>query len=379
MVDLKNKELLIPSDQKVTLVTALFDVSRRENNPNRRQAKEYLHYGEFVLSLDLPMVIYVDPPFADFVRERRKSFPQTQIVSVSLEEMPYYAQLGRFIEYRQRNPIYNASPNKDTPLYMVTIWSKFTILERVVKENPFDSTHFGWIDFAIAHNTGNRHFPQDQIFTRLDDQIRLLLMAQFDENLIKNDLHDYLRYIRGNISANYMTASRENMLFFCQEFHQVGKELLDKGYGPSEEMILPLLCVRHPEKYSYFYGDYDGVLLNYRRVRGLIRTYLLHLSRCREYSRHDCGVLAGEEGYRSLLEGILEATPLETLQMLDEYYIAAYYYVGKEKALEIARKTVDLIMKDPEYEQAFHLMEDHLRSNFSHLSENVFLPYDQRK
>lgn len=48
---------------------------------------------------------------------------------------------------------------RDTYLDMLSIWlSKVPLVSRVVEENPFDSTHFAWVDASLARFNGHRDF-----------------------------------------------------------------------------------------------------------------------------------------------------------------------------------------------------------------------------
>lgn len=383
MDDIKNTMELIPSEQKITLVTMFFDIGKREQNTKRRQASEYLKLGKYTLSLDLPMVIYIDPEFEDFVREERRPFQEkTKIVPINMEELPYYEYLERIYKCRELNLVDHMDSIKNTPLYLVSNWSKFTLLERVLKENPFQATHLGWIDFGVAHVAKQPKDPFDQVFTKFDDKIRFCLLNQYDTPMIETDLHKYYAFTWWtNIAAGYMTGDLAHMQFFCDAFKIVLEDALKDGYAVSEEKVFPVLCYKFPEKFSFYYGDYKEVLLNYRRIREGSNYLLFHSQCCKDLKDYHHSVLLGEEIIKSLKAEILKASPYEVIRLLDDYYIGAYYhyYPDQTKPLEIARFMMKLVCNKKEYKDDFLGSESHQRQNFSFLKENVFEEYDNQK
>jgi hypothetical protein len=43
------------------------------------------------------------------------------------------------------------TPEKDTKEFMILMNSKIEFVKRAIEQNPFQSTHFAWIDFSISH------------------------------------------------------------------------------------------------------------------------------------------------------------------------------------------------------------------------------------
>ncbi len=54
-------------------------------------------------------------------------------------------------QYRRENPITNAKSIKETAKYYILINNKPYFVEEVMKINPFNTSHYGWIDFGIHH------------------------------------------------------------------------------------------------------------------------------------------------------------------------------------------------------------------------------------
>src|SRR5690348_15539792 len=103
---------------RLTLVTALFDLARREAPTTRVTVSEYFRRGEFVLGLDCDVVFYVDPELADEVRARREDnglAAKTLVVEAPLETLTAHGLLPAVRSARERHPLVNGDPAKDTP------------------------------------------------------------------------------------------------------------------------------------------------------------------------------------------------------------------------------------------------------------------------
>ena len=56
----------------ITLVTAFFDLAKREVS-SRRTADDYIKHGKYILSLPQNLVIFIDPEFYWIVWEEQRS------------------------------------------------------------------------------------------------------------------------------------------------------------------------------------------------------------------------------------------------------------------------------------------------------------------
>lgn len=360
----------------LTLVTGFFDLAKRENNPKRRQATEYLTHAEFLFRLPYYLVFYVDPEFVSLIQEKRNSYglkDKTRVNSLPLENSPYYRFKALVEKNRILNPIHNAAPHKDTTLYTIVNWTKFFLIKRVIRENPFMSTHFGWIDFGLSHIATTIYCEEDQVFTWLPEKIRILILKSFRPIDIQ-ERRSYFSNLRGFIAAGYITGPRHKMENLADLFDLEVNNALKEGFGPSEEQLLPIICVHHPDLFDFYYGDYDAVLANYRVPRQSMDNILFQLRHCRSTNAHQVTCMICEKFLESYQRGILQISVDQLASLLGEYYFAAYYhdYPNQERATQIAKLYIHLTKIDPAFHKIFKQQEAHIRNNFSFLKEKVF-------
>jgi len=359
----------------MVLVTAFYDLARREPTTPRRGADFYLAQGEFVFGLNQDVIFFCDPELRPHIVQRRRAhglLHRTQLIDRPLEAMPAYAHRAAIADARARNPVINANPEKDTPLYIVFTWCKFGMLREAISADPFSGTHFAWIDLGIRHVARVEHCLHDGIFARPSERVKLLMLKSFRSEEL-TDKKDYYSYIQGHLAAGYMSASRGFAQHIADGFSCEAEGALKAGYAPSDEQLLPVLAHRRPELFEFFYGDYRHILENYVTVRGSGENLLFQMRHCRNVGdfRRAC-----EIGSRVLAihkNGTFEVSAEYVSALLDEYFIAAYYleYPVQTVASGIGRYYAQLVGRDPAFRQAFLENQDHIRDNFSHLSEKI--------
>jgi hypothetical protein len=236
------------------LVTALFDVARREGNTRRRQIADYLHHGEFLFGLDADLVVFADSDLAPEIEARRAARGlghRTRVVALDFEQLPAAAQLARIADARRRNPVHNANPSKDTPRYIAVTWSKFHLVERAIQMDPFRATHAAWIDFGISHVASTSAIQR--LIATPPERIRLLRMRDLQPSSV-GTRSSYFSYIRGEIAAGCVAGGRGSWLKLAALFADQWQGVLTAGFAPSDEQLLPVVAEAHPGLFEFVHG-----------------------------------------------------------------------------------------------------------------------------
>ena len=139
-----------------TLVTALYNINR-ETNGDGRKWSEYLEWFASTLQIKLPMAIFIPAELHDFVITNRPSnlMDITHITIMEFEDIPfykYYSIIKNILEldvYKMHIK-HNDRVECKLPEYNIIQYSKFGWLQQVVDINPFNSSHFFWIDAGIS-------------------------------------------------------------------------------------------------------------------------------------------------------------------------------------------------------------------------------------
>ncbi|GFR71626.1 protein HtrL-like [Elysia marginata] len=165
---------LSPGNYSFTVVTGFVDIGRGSWWKQGRTYREYLTYLLKVLRLDVNLVVFIEEKGQNFVRiNRRGRETRTIIHPISLQQLELFPLLPKIeqimdTEEFQRN---NTNFNKGNceaiyPLYNLVTNSKTDLVHRVVRENPFNSSYFIWLDGGFGHGETEETgiFPRDGVW-----------------------------------------------------------------------------------------------------------------------------------------------------------------------------------------------------------------------
>lgn len=236
-----------------TIVTALFDLHRRETHEERianngfarRSANEYLDLGAKLLEWPCPMVIFADPELVERIDEIRTGLgygDRTLVRPFPLETSPYHQKYFKtvakaFAESRQPRGL---SPVKDTPLYLISQWTKVDCIRQVAESNPFDTANIFWMDFGIHHVArppldtgrllrvlGTADAPMLPVFQSAEDAI----------HLAKGDPGRWYGELRQYCAGGLWGGSAGRMLEFASAFDEELETSCLTTYPSLEESI----------------------------------------------------------------------------------------------------------------------------------------------
>lgn len=136
----------------ITFVTSWFDIYKDYICDNK--TKEWrLEYFKQILSTGINICIYISPEYKEDIEELSRQFENLKLMQImKLEETTAYKCCeGIILSLPQ-----NRNEKKDTFEYMVLMNSKFDFTADAGRKNPFNTTHFAWIDFSISYMFRNK-------------------------------------------------------------------------------------------------------------------------------------------------------------------------------------------------------------------------------
>jgi len=158
----------------VTLVSCLFWLARTkwQHSGFPPNYDRYSSWSENFLSLDAPIVIFTDKHYWDSVHERRRkydsNYEKTIVVKKSLSDLEFYQKYFFKMSTLMSSPNFKKIKHADCadnmyPLYNVVQYNKISLIKEVKDRNPFDSTHFMWMDCGSCRegldHYKNKKFP----------------------------------------------------------------------------------------------------------------------------------------------------------------------------------------------------------------------------
>ncbi|GFR60955.1 protein htrl [Elysia marginata] len=252
-----------------TVVTALLDIGRGDWDNQQRKYSTYLLYMQRMLRLDVNMVVFVEPkgrPFIDWMRRGREA--RTRVVEIGVKDLPYYSYRDKFADimaseqYRQNNELYSTSKAEAIiPEYDILQLSKFYFMDRAVRENPFNTSYYIWLDAGYAH--GKDVHPEDGVWVPknlFDHAHQLTFIERKPGALHYKPQRARLHKISINIIAGLFFAGGGEVI---QEVYKLQQKQVDnwleKGIVDDDQTMYMLLYYQAPALFNLVSGDWLDV------------------------------------------------------------------------------------------------------------------------
>lgn len=240
------------------IVTAFFDLSKRDPS---RPSKDYLKLGEFILNLPNPIVMFTDLENIDSIIQARDEKP-TRIIRMKFEDLPTYVYYTKISNVTTRN----YTNSKNTVDYIILQWSKLWFIEHTITANYYNSSHYSWIDFGIAHVAIIENIENDKLLKQQFDKIKICQMRYLNLEFVYSDY--YLQNFLGAIAGGFISGPNDKLLLMCKAFYTTAEYLLSINYCPLEDAIWGILTVLYPQLFDPYYSDYKHMLNNVMKFRG---------------------------------------------------------------------------------------------------------------
>lgn len=241
---------------RFTIVSGYIDLYRQGDQV--RRPEKYWQMAQELLTLPYPMILFIDSGNVEKVREAREGLP-TKIIEKNKEDLEYWEDVETTEKNREKfwgtwDPRYPA------PVHILHN-SKLLFLQHAMEWNPFESTHFLWLDFGSPETCCHGDFSLQvrNYCHNIPDKVRLhcLNWYEYHEDITRWYSERKWWYAAGAISGDI-----PHLRKFCRLWRQSYKEHLKKGFGHSEEFFFPWIVHHHRELFHLTYGDYKEMLAN---------------------------------------------------------------------------------------------------------------------
>ena len=130
-----------------TLVTACYDMHKY--NPKCRTTAECLHLIDPLLQIPVYLVIYGSKTTMPAIRARRHKYDAiTKYIEIELEDLWSYQFLPQVKENRAK--YWPTRDERTCAESHIICCNKFDFVLETISINPFNTTHFGWIDAYLG-------------------------------------------------------------------------------------------------------------------------------------------------------------------------------------------------------------------------------------
>lgn len=246
--------------KNVTIVSALYYIGRDKWKQSGFGLgnDRYTGWMKNILSLDTNLILFTDDHYYDQILEVKKQYDSDlkslRVIKSSIDEMESFQKYYLKISCLMTSPEFldqvrgTTAAEMGYPLYNILMFNKVNFLKQAKELNPFNSTHFFWVDTGAFRNElsdyenikwpSNKSYFNDKIvfFSHVGDQYNI------DDQ--KSHFMSQFRVVQGG----YFIVPINKVDFLREEFNKIVDEILNNDYIGSDEKVFDLLYKRNPDK-----------------------------------------------------------------------------------------------------------------------------------
>jgi hypothetical protein len=234
-------------ETSVTLVSCLFWLARTkwQHSGFPPNYDRYSSWSENFLSLDANIVIFTDDHYYEVVKERRLKYDpdlsKTKIIVKKVVELDFYKKYFFKMSVLMASPAFKKIKHGDCadnmyPLYNVVQYNKISLIKEVRDANPFNSTHFMWMDCGSCRENlekyRNNKFPVNSDLIN-DKVIHFTHNLEFQIGEVKQ--HYFLSQIRNIQGTAWMMPAQHVDKYYDLISNELETTMNDGFIGSDEK------------------------------------------------------------------------------------------------------------------------------------------------
>lgn len=237
----------------ITFVTAFFDIGRKTAVPLQKY-ENYFDWIDKLLAIPINLYFFT----TQSIHDKLKYEPRANLKFIIMEAIPLIDRLPD-VQKAWANYITN-NPEKDTAEFACLTHAKFHFIKRAIEDNPFNSTHYAWIDAGILKiATHGERLP----LLPPSDKIRLLMMNHIGSDEVKDPM--FVRTCRYKIAGGLFIGPKEHMNTFCDRMITTALEDIKRENFGLEQEYMAVIYRQDTSLFDPYYGDFCDLILNYEK------------------------------------------------------------------------------------------------------------------
>ena len=237
-----------------TVVTALYDIGR-EKNGDGRTIDQYLKWFDKTLDLNVPVVVYTEEKFKEFVLNKNKS--NIKLVIQSLNEIPYFKYKTKIdnilslTKYKEKIK----DPNRvecNLSLYNIIQYSKFDWIVDTIQKKYFDTDYYFWMDAGCS-----RFFDDVDISKSWPENYNVLDIDKFNIQGNNNtifykiqNVDDYIWDSNCILVGTLFGASKNICTQMASVIKSEFESYLEQHIVNNEQILLGQLFIKNPNLFN---------------------------------------------------------------------------------------------------------------------------------
>ena len=255
-----------------TLITACYDLNKY--NKKCRTTEECLTLIDPLLQIPVYLVIYGSKSTIPAIKMQRQIYnldKYTKYIQVELEDLWAYQFLPKVKE--NRKTYWPTRDERTCAESHIICCNKFDFVQETITINPFNTTHFGWIDaylgdgkngLRICENYDKSIIPRILHNLRTTDKFHIQVLncndKKFKEPEHKREFYERYRWVT---CGGFFVTHPDSGTKILSRLKEIFVETTNQGFGHGEEMFYLEVLDEFYDDIHRSYGDYGQILNNF--------------------------------------------------------------------------------------------------------------------
>jgi len=276
MINYREMDWIYEYPADVTLVTMAVDINRGD----RTFEEHYIKGLDHLLSVRNPLVVYADPKYHDYIRQRRRQLSiatsnnRVECRSLTLEDIKLNTPFNE-VQNIINDPKWITQSDwikgsaLTNPYYIPLTLIKNKLLQDVAEQNPLGSKRFYWIDSGMSRSFGVTEPIQTYNFLFLPKDKFFLTSYPYNTDTEIHGCGINTMTAIAKTKPNYVCratlfgGSKDQIVEFNKYYYEIIRQLLDQNTIGTEEAVYTLVEMIKPElvnRYAMPNGDIKNYL-----------------------------------------------------------------------------------------------------------------------
>ena len=244
----------------LTFVSSLFG---KENCQN---IQDLLHDFE-IICMNGYVCLYVTQEYEEILRTWANKWSNVKIVNVIQLEETWIYNLCNNSEEEILLPE-NRNTEKDTRTYILNGYTKHELLEDVIEKNPWNTSHFLWLDMHIPQLFKNKVGAGEYIrwFSKSTLSPSFITFPGCWSKLEKDKVDDILKGVHWRFCGGFLIGDGETIRNFCSLYKEKIQEFLKEYkvliWDFNFWAYMETFCESDKCKMIWYKGDHNDSILN---------------------------------------------------------------------------------------------------------------------
>jgi len=353
-----------------TLTTACFDLTKY--NSYSRNIEKTIENITALLEVPCYLVIFTDNNLYQLIKNKRDEFKLgfiTHYIIIDVETLDSFKYKDNIIENRKK---YHPTKDERTCAESHLVCSsKFELVLKSIKLNPFKTNKFGWIDSNIGVNFSKIciNYKNNMLLEILnkcnENKFYLQILNVCDKKFkLENNLNEYYSQYRWIVCGCLFITGKEIGEKILTDLNNIFINHTLKGYGHGEEMYYLEILDKYYDEIERSYGDYQHILNNFINL-SVGFDYIADISnRYMNYGYNKESIDCYEKVIKLYDNFEIEMNYNLYYKFLFNLYISTYY-IDYEKSKNTCKKILNLINLIPKFNEIYLSNKDFYDKQFS--------------